>query len=341
MDNSIISSLAEELDDMNVEYDSLKEQSKEFKKTLDTLRSLQKTCMSMVTHQKKKYKQISKSLQCHSKDLGIEDRPRLEELQRHVAEKQKVCDEIHESLPRASEGFLKLSLGQVSVSLLSKAEKFDYKEEYECFKLYMSIIMMIVSFFTTFIVDYRLFDAQFHFLLVWYYCTLVIRESILRHNGSRIKGWWVIHHYLSVVLCGILLIWPSGVSYDMFRNRFMAFSLYLNCVQVLQYYYQSGCLYRLRALGEKSDMYITVEGFQAWMWRGLTFLLPFLFIGYLFQFYNAIFLFQLSFHPDANEWMVPASAIIFFVLFLGNFSTTSKVVLTKFQAKQKKGNKKL
>ena len=44
----------------------------------------------------------------------------------------------------------------------------------------------------------------------------------------RIKGWWVIHHYLSVVLCGILLIWPSGVSYDMFRNRFMAFSLYLS-----------------------------------------------------------------------------------------------------------------
>ncbi len=26
---------------------------------------------------------------------------------------------------------------------------------------------------------------MFHFLLVWYYCTLVIRESILRHNGSR------------------------------------------------------------------------------------------------------------------------------------------------------------
>ena len=30
-------------------------------------------------------------------------------------------------------------------------------------------------------------------------------------------------------------------------------------VQLIQYYYQSGCLYRLRALGERStDMYITV-----------------------------------------------------------------------------------
>lgn len=28
-------------------------------------------------------------------------------------------------------------------------------------------------------------DAAFNFLLVWYYCTLTIRESILINNGSR------------------------------------------------------------------------------------------------------------------------------------------------------------
>ena len=28
-------------------------------------------------------------------------------------------------------------------------------------------------------------DAAFHFLLVWYYCTLTIREGILRMNGSK------------------------------------------------------------------------------------------------------------------------------------------------------------
>ena len=93
-------------------------------------------------------------------------------------------------------------------------------------------------------------------------------------------------------------------------------------VQFLQYYYQSGCLYRLRALGERHTMDLTVgesgvaaplwnpdggagraksfpldlglsdgvisvlvvppaEGFQSWMWRGLTFLLPFLFFGHV------------------------------------------------------------
>ena len=89
-------------------------------------------------------------------------------------------------------------------------------------------------------------------------------------------------------------------------------------MQFLQYYYQSGCLYRLRALGERHTMDLTVgesgtaslsgilpgawkglsfpdhvglrdrvrpflpaEGFQSWMWRGLTFLLPFLFFGHV------------------------------------------------------------
>lgn len=31
----------------------------------------------------------------------------------------------------------------------------------------------------------RVTDAVFNFLLVWYYCTLTIRESILINNGSK------------------------------------------------------------------------------------------------------------------------------------------------------------
>lgn len=53
----------------------------------------------------------------------------------------------------------------------------------------------------------RVTDAAFNFLLVWYYCTLTIRESILINNGSRIKGWWVFHHYVSTFLSGVMLTW--------------------------------------------------------------------------------------------------------------------------------------
>ena len=58
----------------------------------------------------------------------------------------------------------------------------------------------------------------------------------------RIRGWWVIHHYLSVVLSAILLIWPESTTYQLFRNKFMIFSLYLCKYKQQHYnkkYYQS------------------------------------------------------------------------------------------------------
>lgn len=37
----------------------------------------------------------------------------------------------------------------------------------------------------SYVLDFRFLDAILNFLLVWYYCTLTIRESILITNGSR------------------------------------------------------------------------------------------------------------------------------------------------------------
>ncbi|MEQ2195588.1 hypothetical protein XENOCAPTIV_015172, partial [Xenoophorus captivus] len=99
---------------------------------------------------------------------------------------------------------------------------FAYKDEYEKFKLVLTVILFVFSFTCRFLFSYRVLDALFNFLLVWYYCTLTIRESILISNGSR------------------------SVPGFIFPCRF------------LQYYYQSGCLYRLRALGERHTMDLTV-----------------------------------------------------------------------------------
>jgi len=66
------------------------------------------------------------------------------------------------------------------------------------------------------------------FLLVWYYCTLTIRESILKVNGSRVKGWWRTHHFISTALSGVLLIWPDNDVYYDFRSQFMWFNVYIS-----------------------------------------------------------------------------------------------------------------
>lgn len=117
--------------------------------------------------------------------------------------------------------------------------------------------------------------------------------------------------------------------YDLFRTQFLWYNCYTTVLQFLQFYYQQGCLYRLRALGERYDMDITIQGFHSWMWRGLSFLLPFLYLGYLFQFYNALTLYQLSRTPECSDWQVPVAGAIFFIIFFGNTLTTSLVLKQK------------
>lgn len=74
----------------------------------------------------------------------------------------------------------------------------------------------------------RALELSFIFLLVWYYCTLTIRESILKVNGSRIKGWWRTHHFISTVCAGVLLVWPQGEPWQLFRHKFMYFNAYIS-----------------------------------------------------------------------------------------------------------------
>jgi D-alanyl-lipoteichoic acid acyltransferase DltB (MBOAT superfamily) len=93
-------------------------------------------------------------------------------------------------------------------------------------------------------------------------------------------------------------------------------------------------LYRLKALGERHDMDITIEGFHSWMWKGLTFLLPFLLGGYVYQAYNSYILYKLSHHPD-SPWQVQMLSILFFLLFIGNTWTTLSVIPDKLRGQIK------
>uniref|UniRef100_A0A8B9GHE2 Transmembrane protein 120A n=1 Tax=Amazona collaria TaxID=241587 RepID=A0A8B9GHE2_9PSIT len=262
-------------------FQRIQDNHKLYKQKLEELTKLQDGISSSIARQKKRLKELALSFKKCKAHASPEQQETIQETQSLIKERQNVFFEMEAYLPKKNGLYLSLVLGNVNVTLLSKQAKFAYKDEYEKFKLYLTIILLIISSSCRFLVNTRVTDAVFNFLLVWYYCTLTIRESILINNGSKIKGWWVFHHYISTFLSGVMLTWPDGLMYQMFRNQFLSFSMYQSFVQFLQYYYQSGCLYRLRALGERHNMDLTVEGFQSWMWRGLTFLLPFLFFGHL------------------------------------------------------------
>ncbi|MCP9258353.1 Transmembrane protein [Dirofilaria immitis] len=174
-------------------------------------------------------------------------------------------------------------------------------------------------------------DLIINFTLVWFYCTLTIRESILRINGSRIKGWWIMHHYVSCVLSGITVTWGDGECYRSFRTQFITFCFYLSFVQLLQCRYQTGCLRRLHALGQRYSMDVSVEGFSSWMFKGLTFLIPFLVSSYIFQFYNSYKLFYLSKASICiSQWQIQVLSYGFFIVACCNMFTLLSVIMNKW-----------
>ncbi|XP_051767360.1 ion channel TACAN isoform X2 [Ctenopharyngodon idella] len=305
----------QEWEDLEKDYQQVQETHRLYKQKLEEVSKLQDSCSSSIARQRKKLKDLSESLEECRATVNPEDVNKIDEILDSIKERPNVFFEMEAFLPKKNE--------------------FAYKDEYEKFKLYLTSLLLMFSFTCRFLVSYRVVDALFNFLLVWYYCTLTIRESILINNGSKIKGWWVFQHYVSTFLSGVMLTWPDGELYQIFRNQFLSYSMYINFVQFLQYYYQSGCLYRLRALGERHNMDLTVEGFQSWMWRGLTFLLPFLFLGHFFQLYNGIILFQMAQLPEWKEWQVLMCGSTFLVLFMGNFFTTLGVVYHKYMDQDK------
>ncbi|XP_024427465.1 ion channel TACAN isoform X2 [Desmodus rotundus] len=326
-------------EELQQDFQSIQETHRLYRLKLEELTKLQNNCTSCITRQKKQLQQLAFILKKCRPSLPGEVKEAAKELESQIKERQGLFFDMEAYLPKKNGLYLSLVLGNVNVTLLSKQAKFAYKDEYEKFKLYLTIILILISFTCRFLLNSRVTDSVFNFLLVWYYCTLTIRESILINNGSRIKGWWVFHHYVSTFLSGVMLTWPDGLMYQKFRNQFLSFSMYQSFVQFLQYYYQSGCLYRLRALGERHTMDLTVgRPAPALADAGAAFYVrtpP----SQFWQLYNALTLFNLARDPECREWQVLMCGFPFLILFLGNFFTTLRVVHQKFHSQRHRSKK--
>ena len=267
------------------------------------------------------YKRIGRS------EKSGENNGKLSEMTTKLNDISSTFNVFDEALPKTAGWFLRACIGEINVSLFQ--DKRHYKDVYEKFKVKTMVAAMLLSLINIFFINTRFLDAIFNGILVWYYSSLTLQEQILRANGSRIKGWYVTHHYLSIMVSGFLLIWPASVTYQLFRTQFYCFVLYLSFVQCLQYYYQSGIMYRMHALGHGKDTDTTQDGMRGWMVNRLKFLVPFLVVGYLFQLYNAFTLYEISKHRQCREWQVMASAILFVVIGIGNTLTLIIVLRQK------------
>uniref|UniRef100_A0A3B4FSI2 Transmembrane protein 120A n=1 Tax=Pundamilia nyererei TaxID=303518 RepID=A0A3B4FSI2_9CICH len=298
-----LSECLREWEDLEKDYQQIQDTHRLYKQKLEDVTKLQDSCSNAIARQRKKLKELAVSLE------DPEEEDAIAEIEDSIKDRAHTFFEMEAFLPKRNGLYLNLVLGNVNITLLNKQSKFAYKDEYEKFKLVLTVILFVFSFTCRFLLSYRVLDALFNFLLVWYYCTLTIRESILISNGSRIKGWWVFHHYVSTFLSGVMLTWPEGALYQMFRNQFLSYCLYQSFIQFLQYYYQSGCLYRLRALGERHNMDLTVGEYTS---------LLFIFIN------------------DFEITQVFMCGCSYLVLFMGNVFTTLAVVYQKYMNNQDK-----
>ncbi|KAJ3147602.1 hypothetical protein HDU89_005218 [Geranomyces variabilis] len=224
-------------------------------------------------------------------DNDDDERPPNEDVMESIERKLR---HLEFQFPKPAHIILRLALGShAPVSLKPLQLRLAYKHEYEVFKLRFTLIFMFLSTCALLVTSSRVLDAVFGFTYLYYYATCVLREHILLVNGSRIRTWWFVHHYISIALAGVVLIWPASPLYQSFRTHFFAFSLYISAMQFLQYRYQRSRLYVLVALDRARPM-DTVSGeggfFAANGEREFRLLVPFLGVGQVWQAWNAALL---------------------------------------------------
>ncbi|KAH9286642.1 Transmembrane protein [Echinococcus granulosus] len=311
------------------EFDAFVKRYEQYIELSEKIKADQNACKRDIKHYKMYIKMLRSKLSRLESSPNIHDQVELAVMKNSFEDKAHILRDMEDCLPKQNGLYLRIILGTVDVSFTSKQDKFEYKNNYENFKITVSAIISIYALFLYFFNQYSLLDSIIHLLIVWYYCTLTIRERILMQNGSRIKGWWAMYHFILTAEAAVMLIWPSSRSYSEFRDQFMLYVFYILIVQCMQYYYQVGCLYKLRALGERPSMDITVDGYMSWMSSRLSFVLVFLLSAYAFQIHNAYVLYRISRAPYCQEWQPAVVGLIYAFVATGNLLTTLMVVKQK------------
>jgi TMPIT-like protein len=120
--------------------------------------------------------------------------------------------------PSSGGFFVELFLGSLNVRFVRKSERLAFKADYERLKQRLAPLFVVVCIFCLYFEENRWLHMLLQLALTTYYVALAIRENILLVNGSNIKAWWIVHHYLTMISGVLLLTWPNNAAYARFRN---------------------------------------------------------------------------------------------------------------------------
>ncbi|EFJ42661.1 hypothetical protein VOLCADRAFT_119332 [Volvox carteri f. nagariensis] len=91
--------------------------------------------------------------------------------------------------------------------------------------------------------------------LSYFYLAMALRENVLYVNGSRIRSWWIQHHYWSAAASLVILGLPvTSPAVHLFFRYFLLWSVFQAAVMFVQNRYQRRRMYTRIALGRDTAM---------------------------------------------------------------------------------------
>eukprot|EP00823_Brevimastigomonas_motovehiculus_P009254 TRINITY_DN8922_c0_g1_i1.p1 TRINITY_DN8922_c0_g1~~TRINITY_DN8922_c0_g1_i1.p1 ORF type:complete len:377 (+),score=44.18 TRINITY_DN8922_c0_g1_i1:73-1203(+) len=265
----------------------------------------------------------------------------LEKYRLELSRLKSSLDSLKSVAPSWNESlFLRLFMGSVNVKFWKQGEKLQFKKEYEKFKFRTTFIFLLFPIIILFVTAHPLLFTLHQVWLLYYYISLSIRSNILQANGSQIFSWWIFHHYITMVICVVLLAAPfDHALHQEIIFSAEVFALWQGLVMIITNEYTRKRLYVRQSLGKASIMDVESPETIVEKPTNLKILLPLLFVTYTAQIYlgsHAVLRFFtsmifLSF--DQLSWQLLVIGLLWFVLGVGNVITTVLVIWNKKQTK--------
>ncbi|EPS57436.1 hypothetical protein M569_17382, partial [Genlisea aurea] len=250
-------------------------------------------------------------------------------------------------------GFLKTLLGSINVRASRKDVQLKVKEDYNNFRDRTAYLFLFLPSFLLILKSWiwngclpalpvQLYQAW----LLYLYTGLVLRENILRVNGSDIRPWWIKHHYCAMAMAVISLTWDMwGSDYCLWLLRmdlqrvlelFLKWAVMQGVAMILQNRYQRQRLYTRIALGKARRMDV-VWGETAGVEGQLLLLCPILFVLQGFEAYLGFMLLKTAaLSGFDSDWQVMACGVVLIFMAVGNFGNTVQTLMTKSRVKANK-----
>jgi len=298
-------------------------------------------CLAKRTPLKKEWKNCE-ALINEAKNLDALNSAQVLAFESRLEKVQKYTNFLGETKRKVGSNFLRYILGHVSVRVWNESDKKQLKSEYNKFKQF-STMWMIIFPLLQLIIGFSWIVHQFQQVFaIYYYFSLAIRENVLKLNGSRIKRWWIVHHYLTIAtsFLSLLLLRSAYDDYEGYFTYTTFLALWIGAVMWVQNQYQEARHYARVAMGKASIFDGTTSETlveapsQSSTWYYI--LIPLLYITYVFEVILAGYCFveflthysqQISFRIFELECLM--LGILWLLIAFGNVTTVSRAIHSK------------